>query len=92
MPVSVDEATPTRFDGPPRVACVGFQLADGRLIGPRDMFKDPSYDEARRQANSVADFLRMHGPFEPHRLPLPDMEYTSLPQVMRKVEARWEKL
>lgn len=92
MPVSVDDATPTRFDGPPRVACVGFQLADGRLIGPRDMFRDLSYDEARRQANSVADFLRMHGPFEPHRLPLQDMEYTTLPQVMRKVEARWEKL
>jgi fructose 1,6-bisphosphate aldolase/phosphatase len=92
MPVAVKEATPTRFDGPPRVACAGFQLADGRLIGPRDMFADPSYDEARRQANTVADFLRMHGPFEPHRLPLHDMEYTSLPQIMRKLEGRWEKL
>jgi fructose 1,6-bisphosphate aldolase/phosphatase len=57
------------FDCPPRVACVGFQLADGRLIGPRDMFDDPSYDEARRDANRIADVMRMHGPFEPHRLP-----------------------
>lgn len=91
MPVSVKEATPTRFDGPPRVACVGFQLADGRLIGPRDMFDDPSYDEARRDANRIADALRLHGPFEPHRLPLDEMEYTTMPQIMKKLEGRWAK-
>ena len=91
MPVSVKQATPTRFDGPPRVACIGFQLADGRLIGPRDMFDDPSYDEARRDANRVADVLRMHGPFEPHRLPLEEMEYTTMPQIMERLEGRWEK-
>ena len=34
MPVSAKQATPTRVDGPPRVACLGFQLADGRLVGP----------------------------------------------------------
>ena len=89
MPVSVKQATPTRFDGPPRVACLGFQLADGRLVGPRDMFDDPSYDEARRDANRIADFLRLHGPFEPHRLPLDEMEYTSMPQIMKKLENRW---
>jgi len=89
MPVSVKQATPTRFDGPPRVACLGFQLADGRLIGPRDMFDDPSYDEARRDANRIADTLRLHGPFEPHRLPLDEMEYTTMPQIMKKLEGRW---
>jgi fructose 1,6-bisphosphate aldolase/phosphatase len=92
MPVSVKQATPTRFDGPPRVACLGFQLADGRLIGPRDMFDDPSYDEARRDANRIADFLRLHGPFEPHRLPLDEMEYTTMPELMKKLEARWAKV
>lgn len=92
MPVSVKQATPTRFDGPPRVACLGFQLADGRLIGPRDMFDDPSYDEARRDANRVADVLRQYGPFEPHRLPLGDMEYTTMPQIMKKLEGRWVKV
>ncbi len=90
MPVSVKQATPTRFDGPPRVACLGFQIANGRLIGPRDMFDDPSYDEARRDANRWADVLRLHGPFEPHRLPLDEMEYTTMPQIMKKLEGRWE--
>ncbi|MCX7839834.1 MAG: fructose-1,6-bisphosphate aldolase/phosphatase [Anaerolineae bacterium] len=92
MPVAQKQATPSRFDGPPRVICLGFQLNDGKLVGPRDMFDDPSWDEARREANLLADHLRRHGPFEPHRLPLEEMEYTSLPQVMKKVEGRWEKL
>ena len=34
MPVSVADATPSRFDGPPRVIGLGFQLAEGKLVGP----------------------------------------------------------
>jgi len=85
MPTSRPQATPTRFDGPPRVICAGFQLANGKLVGPRDMFDDPSYDLARAKANEVADYMRRHGPFEPHRLGLGDMEYTTLPQVLAKL-------
>ena len=33
-----------------------------------------------------------HGPFEPHRLPMEEMEYTTLPQVMEKLEGRWVQL
>jgi fructose 1,6-bisphosphate aldolase/phosphatase len=55
------------------------------------MFDDPSYDEARRDANRIADVLRLHGPFEPHRLPLEEMEYTAMPQIMKKLEGRWAK-
>jgi fructose 1,6-bisphosphate aldolase/phosphatase len=92
MPVAVPEATPSRFDGPPRVIALGFQVAGGRLIGPRDLFDDPAFDEARHQCNTVADHLRRHGPFEPHRLPMDEMEYTTLPQVMEKLEERWVDL
>lgn len=92
MPVAQKQATPSRFDGPPRVVCLGFQVSDARLIGPRDMFDDPSWDEGRREANLLADHLRRHGPFEPHRLPLEEMEYTSLPQIMEKLKDRWQPL
>jgi fructose 1,6-bisphosphate aldolase/phosphatase len=92
MPVPEKQSNPTRFDGPPRVTCFGFQLAGGKLIGPRDMFDDPSFDEARRQANEMAYFLRRHGPFEPHRLPLEEMEYTTMPQVMKKLTGRFSKI
>jgi len=92
MPVPLSQATPSRFDGPPRVACLGFQLAQGRLVGPVDMFDDLSFDDARQQANMAADYLRRHGPFEPHRAPLEEMEYTTMPQVMKKLELRFEPL
>ena len=89
MPVSRKDSTPTRFDGPPRAIALGFQLSAGKLVGPRDMFADKSFDNARQQANDVADFMRRHGPFEPHRLPLEEMEYTTMPQVMKKLEGRF---
>jgi fructose 1,6-bisphosphatase len=76
------------FDGPPRVIALGFQLADGRLVGPRGMFDDPGFDETGRLCNVIADHLRRHGPFEPHRLPMDEMEYTTLPEVMAKLEGR----
>ena len=92
MPVSVEDSTPSRFDGPPRVTALGFQLANGMLVGPRDMFADVSFDEARRQANHAAEYMRTHGPFEPHRLPLEEMEYTTMPQVMDRIKNRFEPL
>ncbi|MFC1983671.1 fructose-1,6-bisphosphate aldolase/phosphatase [Chloroflexota bacterium] len=92
MPVSCKDSTPTRFDGPPRVIAAGFQLSEGKLVGPRDMFADKSYDNARQKALDAADYMRAHGPFEPHRLPLEEMEYTTLPQVMKKLEGRFTSL
>ena len=89
MPVPVSQANPTRFDGPPRVIALGFQISDGRLVGPVDMFDDPAYDEARRMANHIAEYLRRHGPFEPHRLPMDEMEYTTMPEVMKRLQDRW---
>lgn len=91
MPVPFYEANPSRFDGPPRVVAAGFQLANGRLVGPHDLFDDPSFDETRRKANKVAEYMRRHGPFQPHRLPLEEMEYTTLPLVMERLKGRFKK-
>ncbi len=92
MPVSFKHATPSRFDGPPRVIAAGFQLCNGMLDGPIDMFDDPAFDRARETANFVADYIRRHGPFEPHRLSADEMEYTTLPHVLEKFKDRFEKL
>jgi fructose 1,6-bisphosphate aldolase/phosphatase len=90
MPVGFEDDTPARFDGPPRVVAMGFQLKEGKLVGPRDMFADKSYDKARQIALEAADYLRRHGPFEPHRLPLEEMEYTTMPQVTKKLKDRFK--
>lgn len=68
MPVPFYEANPTRSDGPPRVIAAGFQLSRGRLIGPQDMFDDVAFDQSRREASKVSDYMRRHGPFKPHRV------------------------
>jgi fructose 1,6-bisphosphate aldolase/phosphatase len=74
------------------VIALGFQIANAKLVGPRDLFDDPAYDEARHQANIMADFLRRMGPFEPHRLPLEEMEYTTMPEVAKKLAPRFQDI
>lgn len=92
MPVALKDAHPSRFDGPPRLVALGFQLSSGSLVGPTDLFDDPGYDRVRDEANLIADYLRKHGPFEPHRLPLEEMEYTTMPAVAAKLRDRWEAM
>ncbi len=90
MPVSFAQAKPTRFDGPPRVIAAGYQICEGRLIGPNDLFDDPAFDVARERAAHLANFLRRQGIFEPHRLPPEEMEYTTLPKVLEKLKDRFK--
>jgi fructose 1,6-bisphosphate aldolase/phosphatase len=92
MPCALNACTPARFDGPPRVIGMGFQLADGRLIGPRDMLGDISFDRSRQIALEVTDYMRRMGPFEPERLPMDEMEYTTMPAVSEKLAGRWTEL
>ena len=92
MPVSFRQARCTRFDGPPRVMAAGFQLANGKLVGANDLFDDLAFDLARQQANTIADYLRRMGPFEPHRLPLEEMEYTTMPEVSKKLASRFQDI
>jgi fructose 1,6-bisphosphate aldolase/phosphatase len=89
MPVALKDAKCTRFDGPPRVVGLGFSLHDGHLEGPVDLFDDPAFDETRRQAQIIADYMRRHGPFMPHRLGPEEMEYTTLPVVLEKLKNRF---
>ncbi len=74
------------------MVALGFQLCHGRLIGPQDFFADVAFDRARKKALKVADYLRHLGPFEPHRLSLDQLEYTTLPLVAEKLQERFEDL
>lgn len=89
-PVPFYEANPTRFDGPPRAIASGFQVSEGRLIGPHDMFDDPGFDEARRTAGKVADYMRRHGPFKPHRSE-PSGAGAAVPEVIDSIKGRFKK-
>lgn len=92
MPVAQRDSHPNRCDGPPRAVALGFQLARGKLIGPRDLFDDVGFDAARAECNQIANYLRRLGPFEPARLPLDVMQYTTLPHILDELERRFEPL
>jgi fructose 1,6-bisphosphate aldolase/phosphatase len=89
MPTSVEDATPSRFDGPPRIVALGFQIKEGTLHGPRDLFADRGFDRTRQVALEQADYMRRMGPFEPHRAGLDELEYTMMPELMKRLQPRW---
>ena len=47
---------------------------------------------ARRQALEMADYMRRDGPFESGRLPMEDLEHTTMPQVAERMRERWEPI
>ena len=89
MPVQFRYSSMNRFDGPSKVICAGFQVTRGKLIGPVDIFDDPAFEGARREAIEIADYLRKMGPFEPHRMSPDYMEYTTMPKVLERLEKRF---
>lgn len=92
MPVGLEDARCTVFDGPPRCVGLGIQVNNARLEGPVDLFVDPAFDWARNKAMEIADYLRRHGEFMPARLGPEEMEYTTLPGVLEKLEKRFKKI
>ena len=92
MPVPLRHSQCTRFDGPPRITGLAFSIKEGRLTEPLDVFDDPAWDYTREQCMRVSDYLRRHGPFEPHRLPPDAMEYTTLPKVFEKLKDRFQPI
>ena len=98
MPVGLKDSRCTVFDGPPRIVALGIQIADGKLASDdegrpmiADIFADPAFDLARREALELASHLRRMGEFEPARLGPAAMEYTTLPQVLKQLEPRFRK-
>ncbi len=90
MPVGLDNNACTRFDGPPRVRALGIQISDGKMHGKTDLLGDTAFDQTREKCMEITDYMRRHGPFEPHRLPNEDMEYTALPRIIDRFENRFE--
>ncbi|MGQ9624653.1 MAG: fructose-1,6-bisphosphate aldolase/phosphatase [Candidatus Bathycorpusculaceae bacterium] len=97
MPVSVKDAKCTVFDGPPRVVALGFQVSNSKIAADddgkpmiSDLFDDHAFDMARTEAMEYASMLRRMGEFEPARLGVEEMEYTTLPQILDKLKGRFQ--
>jgi fructose 1,6-bisphosphate aldolase/phosphatase len=99
MPVGLKDSRCTVFDGPPRLVALGFQVGNGMIASDdngepliSDLFEDPAFDLARREAVEYATVLRRMGEFEPARLSSHAMEYTTLPKVLEKLKKRFVKI
>lgn len=97
MPVGLKDSKCTVFDGPPRMVAVGFQVCNGGIACDEegeplvcDMFDDPAFDLARREAVEMATVFRRMGEFQPARLSEEVMEYTTLPQILKKLKERFK--
>jgi len=97
MPVGLKDSKCTAFDGPPRLVALGFQVSNGKIACDdtgkpmiADMFDDPAFDIARREAQELACTLRRMGEFEPARLGPEEMEYTTLQQTLEKLKERFK--
>jgi fructose 1,6-bisphosphate aldolase/phosphatase len=96
MPVGLKDSKCTAFDGPPRIVAIGFQVANGKISADdngkpmvADLFDDPAFSAARHEAVHNGLMLRRMGEFEPARLPAEDLEYTTIQQVLKKLESRF---
>ena len=99
MPVGLSESKCTAFDGPPRIVVLGFQVSNGKISCDddgepiiADLFNDPAFSVARREAVDNAVMLRRMGEFEPARLSEEEMEYTTLKEVMERVGGRFKPI
>ncbi|MGB9741181.1 MAG: fructose-1,6-bisphosphate aldolase/phosphatase [Candidatus Bathyarchaeales archaeon] len=97
MPVGLKDAKCTLFDGPPRIVALGFQVANGKIACDNngkpmvaDLFDDPAFALARREAMEYASMLRRMGEFEPARLGPEEMEYTTLQQILDRLRERFK--
>jgi fructose 1,6-bisphosphate aldolase/phosphatase len=99
MPVGLKASKCTVFDGPPRIVAIGFQVANGQISSDdegnpmiADLFDDPAFALARREAMQNACVLRNMGEFEPARLSSEEMEYTTIQQVLGKLGKRFKPI
>jgi len=97
MPVGLKDSKCTAFDGPPRIVALGFQVSNGRIARDdegnpmiADLFDDPAFALARREAMHNSCMLRRMGEFEPARLSSEEMEYTTIQQVLEKLGERFK--
>ena len=104
FPCAVDESDPTYHDGPPRVCSLGIQISNGRIQGaeppnsppgnhkPLDYFAGKEWDPVRNKAMEISMYMRGHGPFMPGIVSPEELEYTTRPDVLKKIESRMEPL
>jgi len=59
----------------PMIAALGFSLRDGQFTMPIDLLAGADFEEARRKAVRISEYMWDHGPFSPFMLRPDELEY-----------------
>lgn len=88
MPVA-HGTTVSYFDGPPVVSCHALCVHDGRFTEVVDPFAHPFWRSVQDHAAHKAVEMRRQGFFAPATLPIADLEYGGLSEVLQELEQRF---
>jgi len=83
---------------------LGIQISNGRIQGlepadagpgvhePLDYFSGSEWDYVRNKAMDISVYMRGHGPFMPGIVSPSELEYTTRPEILKKLEPRMKAL
>lgn len=77
------------FDGPPVVSCLAFSMKEGKLSEPADCFDQPFWQEVQRECAKKAIEIRKQGFFGAAMLPMSELEYTGIVEILKEIEKRF---
>ena len=73
----------------PMVSSLGFQVKNGKLCGPIDLFDDPYWDQVRKKACLKADLIREQGWSGAAMASKTELAYTAIQETMDELEKRF---
>jgi len=84
MPVEQNSSI-SFFDGPPVISAAAYSVRDGVLTEAADCFNQPYWDYVRTQISQKAQDIRQQGFFGAAMLPMTELEYTDLNQILKNL-------
>ena len=88
MPVPQNTGT-SYFDGPPLVSCAALSVHEGRFTEPLDAFAHPFWNEVRSRVAAKAMDMRRQGFFGAAMLPMSELEYTGITEMLAGLDERF---
>jgi fructose 1,6-bisphosphate aldolase/phosphatase len=88
MPVPQNTGT-SYFDGPPLVSCAALSVHEGRFTEPLDAFAHPFWNEVRGRVAAKAMDMRRQGFFGAAMLPMSELEYTGITEMLARLDGRF---
>ncbi len=91
MPVAINTAVAGTYCLP-LVACIAYSVtAGGKLSEREDVFGNVAWDATRLKAQRRAEEIRQQGFFGPAMLPVSELEYGAIREVLAELDERFEE-